>query len=350
MDRIYFDYNATTPVASEVAKAMQPFLSSEFGNASSQHWAGQRIRAAVDRARQQVAAFLNCKSSEIIFTSGGTEANNTALASVFFAQPKSARPQIIISSVEHPAITKTCDFLERQGAMITRVPVDRCGLVDPAEVRRALTRDTVLISIMHSNNEVGTLQPIRDIAAIAREHHVLMHTDAAQSLGKVPVDVAELGVDLLTVAGHKMYASIGVGALFIRTGTQLEPWLHGAAHESGRRAGTENVASIAGLGTACDLAAKWLPDTTVRELTNLLRRRLSERFGDRVVLNGHPTQRLPNTLNVSFNGYRGHEILSRLPQLAASTGSACHDGSYALSPVLAAMGGSRAHRSGSDPV
>jgi cysteine desulfurase len=338
MDRIYFDYNATTPLAAEVALAMQPFLGSEFGNASSSHWAGQRVRAAVERGRQQVAALLHCAASEVVFTSGGTEANNAALAGVFFAEQKTGRPQIIISSIEHPSITKTCDFLERLGAVITRVPVDRCGLVDPADVRRALTADTALISIMHANNEVGTLQPIREIAAIAREHGVLMHTDAAQSVGKVPVDVADLGVDLLTVAGHKMYAPLGVGALYIRQGTQLEPFLHGAAHESGRRAGTENVAAIAGLGAACELARTWQHDAAIRDLTELLWQQLSARFGDRVVLNGHARQRLPNTLNVGFLGHHGHDILDRLPELAASTGSACHAGSEQLSPVLTALG------------
>jgi cysteine desulfurase len=338
MDRIYLDFNATTPLASEVARAMQPFQQDVFGNASSHHWAGQRVRAAIERARQQVAAHLHCKASEIVFTAGGTEANNSALAGVFFAQKKSNRPEIVVSSIEHPSITKTCDFLERLGAVIQRVPVDRCGLVDPADVRRALTADTVLVSIMHANNEVGTIQPLREIAAIAREHQVLMHTDAAQSVGKVPVNVAELGVDLLTVAGHKMYAPLGVGALFIRHGVELEPWLHGAGHEQGRRAGTENVAAIVGLGTACELAEKWIHDETIRELTELLWRILSATFGDRVILNGHAQERLPNTLNVGFLGQHGYELLSRLPDLAASTGSACHAGSEQLSPVLTALG------------
>lgn len=338
MDRIYFDYNATTPLAPEVLQAMQPFLQSEFGNPSSHHWAGQRVHAALDSAREQVAALLRCQTSEVVFTSGGTEANNSALSGVFFAQTRSTRPQIAISSIEHPSITKTCEFLQRLGAVITRVPVDRCGLVDPGDVRRALTTDAVLISIMHANNEVGTLQPIREIAAVARERDVLMHTDAAQSVGKVPADVSELGVDLLTIAGHKMYAPLGVGALFIRQGVELEPWLHGAGHESGRRAGTENVASIVGLGVACELAETWQHDSTVRNLTNLLWQRIASRFGDRVVFNGHATERLPNTLNVGFLGHRGHEILARLPNLAASTGSACHAGNEQISPVLAAMG------------
>jgi cysteine desulfurase len=337
MDRIYFDYNATTPLAPEVAQAMQPYLHGEFGNPSSHHWAGRRMHEALERSRHQVATLLSCVPNELIFTSGGTEANNAALCGVFFSQKKSARPQIVISSIEHPSITKTCDFLQRLGAVITRVPVDRCGLVDPGDVRRALTTDTVLVSIMHSNNEVGTLQPICEIAAIAREHQVLMHTDAAQSVGKVPVNISELGVDLLTVAGHKMYAPLGVGALFIREGVTLEPWLHGAGHESGRRAGTENIAAIVGLGAAAELARTWQHDSTIRELSDQLWRRLVGQFGDRVVLNGHPTQRLPNTLNVGFLGHHGYELLERLPNLAASTGSACHAGNEQRSPVLAAM-------------
>ena len=338
MDRIYFDYNATTPLAPEVALAMRPLMEGEFGNASSSHWAGQRARDAVENARSQVATLLHCESSEIVFTSGGTEANNSALAGVFFRQQAKSRPHFIISSVEHPSVAKTCDFLEQLGAEITRVPVDRFGTVDPAEIRRAIHSSTVLISVMHANNEVGTIQPIKAIAAIARECNVLMHTDAAQSVGKVPVDATDLGVDLLTVAGHKMYAPQGVGALFIRTGVRLEPWLHGAGHESGRRAGTENVMQIMGLGAACELAEQWIHQSAVRDLRDAFWQRLHDQFGERVVLNGHPEQRLPNTLNVSFPGHHGHDILSRIPELAASTGSACHAGSHHLSPVLSAMG------------
>lgn len=338
MNRIYLDYNATTPLAPEAALAMRPFLEGEFGNASSHHWAGRRVRGAIDKARQQVASLLRCTPAEIVFTSGGTEANNAALTGVFFAQAKSSRPHFVISRVEHPSIAKTCEFLERLGATVTRVPVDRFGAVDPDEIRRAITPETVLVSVMHANNEVGTIQPLREISAIAREHNVLLHTDAAQSVGKIPVDVTELGVDLLTVAGHKMYAPQGVGALFIRQGVQLEPWLHGAGHESGRRAGTENVLEIVGLGAACELAEPWTRDSSVRDLRDMFWRRLCERLGDRVVLNGHPQERLPNTLNVSFVDRHGHEILSRMPELAASTGSACHAGTHELSPVLSAMG------------
>jgi len=337
MDRVYLDYNATTPLAPEVADAMRPFLTGAFGNASSSHWAGQRARDAVERARRQVAALIRCQPGEVVFTSGGTEANNSALAGVFFGPPRTSSPHFIISRVEHPSIAKTCDFLERLGAAVTRVRVDRFGMTAPEDVAAAIRPETALISVMHANNEVGTIQPIREIAAIARERHVLVHTDAAQSAGKIAVDVSELGVDLLTIAGHKMYAPQGVGALFIRRGVALEPWLHGAGHEGGRRAGTENVLEVVGLGAACELAEKWIRDASIRELRDHFWDRLRERFGSRIVLNGHPTERLPNTLNVSFPGHNGQEMLSRIPQLAASTGSACHAGHQQVSPVLAAM-------------
>jgi cysteine desulfurase len=338
MERVYFDFNATTPLAPEVAEAMRAYLDGEFGNASSHHWAGERVRQAIESARQQVATLLRCESGEVVFTSGGTEANNFALAGVFFGQHGRTRPHFIASSIEHPSIANTCAYLERLGAGVTRVPVDNFGLVDPDAVQRAICSETVLISIMHSNNEVGTIQPIKEVAAIARQRGVLMHCDAAQSAGKVPLDVADLGIDLLTVAGHKMYAPQGVGALFIRQGVQLEPLLHGAGHERGRRAGTENVLEIAGLGAACTVAERWIDDPKICELRDLFWQLLRERFGQRVALNGHPQQRLPNTLNVSFRNQNGHQLLSQIPVLAASTGSACHAGNHQLSPVLMAMG------------
>lgn len=338
MDRIYFDYNATTPLAPEVAAAMRPFLDEAFGNPSSSHWAGERSRVAIDRARGQVAGLLQCKADEIVFTSGGTEANNYALKGVFFAQHGKPSPHFIISTVEHPAIVKPCEFLERLGAQVTRVPVDRFSEVDPESVRKAIRPNTVLISVMHANNEVGTIQPIAEIAAIAHQHGVLVHTDAAQTMGKFPFTVQELGIDLLTIAGHKMYAPQGVGALFVREGIQLEPFLHGAGHETGRRAGTENVLEIVGLGAASELACGRNDCTAMTSLREHFWNRLVEQFGDRVVLNGHPERRLPNTLNVSFVGQAGHSILSKIGALAASTGSACHAGSHHLSPVLQAMG------------
>lgn len=338
MHRIYFDHNATTPLAPEVAAAMRPFLDEPYGNPSSLHWAGERSRPAIERARRQTAALLRCEPHEVVFTSGGTEADNFALTGLFFSHRGTTPPHFVVSAFEHPAIANTCEFLERLGAGVTRVPVDRLGLVDPDDVRRALRPATVLVSVMHSNNEVGTLQPIREIAAAVRPRGVLVHTDAAQSVGKVPIDVGELGVDLLTVAGHKMYAPQGVGALYVRSGVVLEPLMHGAGHERGLRAGTENVLEIVGLGAACEPAEQRMNVVAATQLRDAFWQSLQARFGDRVVLNGHPTQRLPNTLNVGFVDRLGSEILAMLPEVAASTGSACHAGEQRASPVLTAMG------------
>jgi cysteine desulfurase len=338
MKGIYFDYNATTPLAPEVISAMRPYLEEEYGNSSCLHWAGQRARTAIENSRRQVAELLRCDPAEIVFTSGGTESNNTALAGVFFKLPRNDPAHFVISSVEHPSVSNVTSFLERCGAEVTQVPVDHFGQVDPDSVRRAIRGNTLLISVMHANNAVGTIQPIRKIAAIAREHNVLMHTDAAQTIGKVPVNVQDLGVDLLSVAGHKFYAPQGVGALFVRNGVQLEPYMHGAGHEGGRRAGTENVLEIVALGAACELVSTKVDVAAIRELRDYFWQRLSARFGKRVVLHGHPENRLPNTLNVSFVNCYGHEILARLTGVAASTGSACHEGVYQLSPVLSAMG------------
>lgn len=338
MPRIYLDYNATAPLAPEVACAMRAVLETQFGNPSSNHWAGESSRTLVETARRQTADLIRCEPAELIFTSGGTEANSYALMGTFFKSMDSRSLHFIISSIEHPSIHKTCDHLERLGAAVTRVAVNRLGQVDPESVRKAITTDTVLISIMHANNEVGTVQPIQDIAAIAHSHDVLMHTDASQSVGKIPVDVTALGVDLLTIAGHKVYAPQGIGGLYVRSGVRLEPLLRGGGHESGRRAGTENVIEIVGLGAACKLVAGLADSARVLQLRNELWERLSQRFKHDVVLNGHPEDRLPNTLNVSFVGHVGHEILARITDLAASTGSACHEGSHAASSVLSAMG------------
>ena len=334
--RIYLDFNASTPVAPEVAARMQAVLDAPFGNPSSDHWAGKPAREAVEKARAQVAGLLGCDAGEVVFTSGGSEANNHALKGVFFATAI-AHPHIITTQVEHPAVINPCRFLERLGAKVTYLPVDSFGRVDPESVRRAVTPDTILISVMHANNEVGTIQPIADIGRIAREHGIMLHTDAAQSVGKISTNVRELGVDLLSVAGHKLYGPKGVGALYIRAGVQLEPLIHGAGHEAGRRAGTENVLLDVGLGAACELAGSWIGRQSIRKLRELFWRRLTEEFDGNVVLNGHPTDRLPNTLNVSFPGKVGTEILHGLDGVAASTGSACHSGSIELSPVLKAM-------------
>jgi len=336
---IYLDYNASTPIAPEVADAMRPFLAEHFGNPSSHHWAGRPAKEAVEHARRQVASILNAKPEEVVFTSGGSEANNHALKGVLFADPDSYRgAHVITTSIEHPAIVQPCRFLQELGAEVTYVPVDRFGSVDPDDIKKAITSTTVLISVMHANNEVGTIQPIREIASIARRHGVTFHTDAAQSVGKIETDVQVLGVDLLSVAGHKLYAPKGVGALYIRKGTMIEPFVHGAGHEGGRRAGTENVLLDVGLGAACELAGSWVGRPQILELCDYFWTRLQDELDDRVALNGHPTQRLPNTLNVGFVGRDGSEILAKLEGVAASTGSACHEGSVELSPVLRAMG------------
>lgn len=335
--KIYLDYNASTPIAPEVAAAMQPFLTEHYGNPSSSHWAGIPAKNAVENARSQVAGLIGCMPEEIVFTSGGTEANNHALKGVFFAA-EGKGGHIVTTAVEHPSILNPCRFLEKLGAELTVLPVDRFGMVDPDDVRRAVTSKTFLITVMHANNEVGTIQPIAEIAAFAREAGVLFHTDAAQSIGKIPVRVDKEGVDLLSVAGHKLYAPKGIGALYIRKETGIEPFMHGAGHEAGRRAGTENVLLAIALGTACSLAEEWIGLPQLQSLRNRFWERLQETFGSRVSLNGHMTERLPNTLNVNFIGKTGSEILANIPEIAASTGSACHSGSVNLSPVLAAMG------------
>jgi cysteine desulfurase len=278
----------------------------------------------------------------VIFTSGGTEANNQVIKGLFFSKRDSNGSfHIITSCIEHPAVLKPCRFLERLGAEVTRLPVDRYGLVDPEDVRRAIRPDTALVSIMHANNEVGTIQPLSTISAIAHERGVLVHTDAAQTAGKIAVDVESLGVDFLSVAGHKLYGPKGVGALYVREGIELEPLeplLHGAGHEAGRRAGTENVLGIVGLGAACEQAHAWIDETAIASMRDAFWNSLKASLGDQVVLNGHPTCRLPNTLNVAFRGRISSEILAGMPEVAASAGSACHAGSMQISPVLAAMG------------
>jgi cysteine desulfurase len=335
---IYLDYNATTPIDPRVLEAMMPYFTSEFGNASSNHRFGQSASRAMQIARRQVAELINAKPSEIIFTGGGSEASNQAIKGTVarFDDPS----HLIISSIEHPATTLPCEYLESRGHAVSRVPVDRTGRVDSDEVRRAIRPTTRLISIMHSNNEVGTIQPIREISRIAREHGVLLHTDVAQSLGKVIIDVEELGVDLMTIAGHKLYAPKGIGVLYVRRGTALHPLIHGASHERGLRAGTENIPYIAGLGRACELCQIAFPEV-IEKLTRLrdrLHHGLQTELGERIVLNGHPTLRLPNTLNLGFLGEVGSELLASLPDLAASTGAACHDGKVTESPILKAMG------------
>lgn len=341
MRRIYLDHNASTPLAPAAAGAMRRAMAAGYGNPSSPHWAGRPAREMVETARSQVAALIGCAPGEIVFTSGGSEANNFALKGIFFARALAGpgRPaHIVTTAAEHPAILAPCRFLERLGARVTLLPVDGTGLVDPDALRAALTPDTVLVSVMHANNETGTIQPVAECAAVARGRGIPFHTDAAQSAGKIAVGVDEIGADLLSLAGHKFHAPKGIGALYVRAGLRPEPLVHGAGHEEGRRAGTESALLAAGLGAAAELVADLAPMRAVERLRDRLWEGLRERFGDGVALNGHPARRLPNTLNVSFVGRVGADILARLDGVAASTGSACHAGRVELSPVLEAMG------------
>ncbi len=340
-EAIYLDHNASAPIAPEVRDAMMPYLTEHYGNPSSGHWASAPAAAAVARARGQVASLLGVEASEIFFTSGGSESNNWAIKGVV-AQARRTRsierPHVVISAIEHASVAHPCRYLADSGVRTTEVGVDRHGLLDPDDIRNAIEADTVLVSVMHANNEVGTIQPIREIATATRAAGVLFHTDAAQSIGKVPVHAHELGVDLLTLAGHKLYAPKGIGALFVRKGTQLDSLVHGAGHEGGRRAGTENVLFAVALGAACELAKAHPCEAKLRGLAEHFHARLEATFGDRIALLGHPTRRLPNTVNVGFVGRIGGEVLARIPVVAASTGSACHSGSRAMSSVLEAMG------------
>ncbi len=337
-DVIYLDYNATTPIAPEVAAAMRPFLEGFFGNPSSSHPFGVAARRAVELARGQVAQLLGCFGDEIVFTSGGSEANNAAIKGTAFALRDRGR-HIVTSAIEHPAVTEVCRYLEGEGWRVTYVPVDADGLVDPAEVERALRPDTVLVTIMHANNEVGTIQPIAEIARIARARGIRVHADGAQSTGKIPARMDELGVDLFSVAGHKLYAPKGVGALYVRRGTALAKFVHGADHEQNRRAGTENVLEIVGLGAAAEMAGRTLDQAgpRMRALRDRLHTALLAGTPD-LRLNGHRERRLPNTLSVSFPGLEANTILDELERVAASAGAACHADRVDVSQVLQAMG------------
>ena len=342
MKPVYLDYNATTPADPEVIEELLPYLGVEFGNPSSGHPYGKKAREAVELARTRMAALLGCDPSEVIFTGGGTESNNQALIGAAMAN-KDRGARIIATTIEHPAVLKPLARLVEWGFSVTLLPVDGTGRLDPDALRRAITPDTILISVMHANNEVGTIQPLREIGEIARGKGIIFHTDAAQSVGKVPVLVDELGVDLLTVAGHKFYAPKGVGALFVRRGVKVSSCcLFGAGQEGGLRPGTENVPYIAALGKAAELASRRLAADGARVLSlrDHFHERLKALVGG-VTLNGHPVERLPNTLNVSFRGVVGARLLERTPEIAASTGSACHEGSGELSGVLKAMGVSR---------
>ncbi len=339
MRQIYLDYNATTPVAPSVFETMRPFLTEHYGNPSSDHPLGIAARQAVEVARERVAELFGARADEVYFTSGGTESNNLALLGAML-QTDGFEGHLIISAVEHPATTQPARFLRQMGCAVTVVPTDRFGRVDPDDVRAAWRPNTRLVSIMHANNEIGTLQPIREIAGICQDRGALMHTDAAQSIGKVRCQVDELGVDLLSLAGHKLYAPKGVGALYVRRGTPLAPVMRGAGHEQGLRPGTENVASIAGLGQAARLASRSVPENQQRiaRLRDLLYAGLQEAIGPRLDFNGPVAARLPNTLSVNFPEVSGRDVLDRAPEICASTGAACHSGATASSPTLQAIG------------
>jgi cysteine desulfurase len=336
---VYLDYNATTPVAPEVAEAIHPFLNESFGNPSSSHVFGQNAKEAVLQSRREVAALINAAPDEIVFTGCATEANNLALLGVAAKAPVGQR-HLVVSAVEHPAVMQPALHLQRCGWDLSIVPVDARGRVSPSAVAMALRPDTALVSIMHANNEVGTIQPVTEIAALTRPRNILLHTDAAQSAGKIEVDVDAFGVDLLTLAGHKFYATKGIGALYVRAGTPIGGIIFGADQEHGLRAGTENVPAIVGLGAAARLARERLPEATahLRSMRDHLHTRLAEAIPG-LVLNGDPDERLPNTLHVSFPGVTGRELLhDASTDVAASVGSACHSEHDAVSGVLAAMG------------
>ena len=339
MRHIYLDYNATTPIAPSVVEAMLPFLSEHHGNPSSSHSLGRACQEAVAAAREQFAFLWGCDDFEGIFTSCGTESNNLAVKGILMNERPAAGGHLVISAIEHPAITEPANFLESLGYDVTIVPCSSAGVVDPDDIAQAIRPSTRLVSIMHANNETGVVQPIREISAICRERDVLLHTDAAQSLGKLPVAVDELGVDLLTLAGHKIYAPKGIGVLYVRRGTPLSPVQHGAGHEGGLRAGTENVPYIVGLGKAAALATKAVRESAPRmqTLRDKLLAELQAGIGEELSVNGMQAPRLPNTLSVNFPGVDGNELLAKVPEICASTGAACHSGQTHISATLAAM-------------
>lgn len=337
-DPIYLDYNATTPLLPEVVDAMLPFLREHFGNPSSGHVYGSRTRLAVARAREQVATLLGCDPDEVIFTSGGTEANNLAIRGVVEAL-EGKRQRIVTTVIEHPATSRPCGWLERYGHVVERLSVDAGGRARLDQARSAIDDQTALVTVMHSNNETGVLQPVAELATLAHANGAIVHTDAAQSVGKVTVRVRELDVHLLSVAGHKLYAPKGIGALYVKRGTPIVPFALGAGHEHGLRPGTENVASIVGLGAACEAVGQDLDAASarMRALRDELWRRLAEGVPS-IALNGHPELRLPNTLSVRFPNASGSAVLTGAVDVAASTGSACHEGHESASAVVLAMG------------
>lgn len=331
--RVYLDHNATTPLLQEALEEMLPYYREDFGNPSSSHIFGQRAREGIEKARWRVARAISCTPEEVIFTSSGTEANNLAIKGIAFANKEKGN-HIITSKIEHHALLSPCKWLEGEGFCVTYLDVDRFGMVDPNELLSAITKETILVTIMHANNEVGTIQPIRELSKIARERGVYFHTDAVSSFGKIEVDVDKLGVDLLSISSHKIYGPKGVGALYVRKGTRISPLIHGGGHERGRRAGTEDVAGIVGFGKAAELAIE--EKIHIRELRDRLYNGIIDRI-DGVTLNGHPTHSLPNTINLLFRGVDGETLMAALDLkgIATSVGSACSQGP---SHVLLAMG------------
>ena len=335
---IYLDYNATTPHDPEVVEAMRPYFEEEFGNPSSSHYYGFKPKQAVASARRQVASLLNSEPEEIIFTSGGTESNNFAIKGCAEAL-RDRGNHIVTSQIEHPAVLEVCRFLENTGFEVSYLPVDEFGLVNVSDVAAAIKKQTVLISVMHANNEVGSVEPIAEIAQLAKEHGIIFHTDAAQSVGKLAVDVKKLGVDLLSIAGHKVYAPKGVGALYIRKGLSPVKLMHGAGQEMTRRPGTENVMQIVGLGVACEIARRDL-EKNVKHMQAMRDRLYAgiKQGCDQIRVNGHPQKRLPNTLSISFFNLEANRILDAIgTEVAASAGAACHSDTVQISDVLKAM-------------
>lgn len=340
MRKVYLDNNATTPIHPEVRETIMEFLNEKFGNPSSIHWAGREAKKALEDARERVAELINADPSEIVFTGSGTEANNMAIKGIAF-QNLEKKGHIITSSVEHPSVLNTCKYLEKKGFEVTYLPVDSYGMIDPEDLKKSIKKNTILVSIMMANNEIGNIYPVEELASIAKENNIPFHCDAVQALGKIEVDVKKLGVDLLSISAHKIYAPKGVGALYIRKGLKIEPLITGGHQEKNRRAGTENMIGIVGFGKACEIAKRDLNEVAerVRKLRDKLEKGIMEKIPD-VKLNGHPEKRVPTTLNVSFLYVEGESILLNLDMegIAASSGSACTSGTLDPSHVLTAMG------------
>lgn len=339
MKLIYLDHNATTPVDPEVIKAMLPYYQTIFGNASSSHQFGQKARKNIDQLREIIAKFINANPEEIVFTSGGTESDNFAIIGICFANEKKGN-HIITSQIEHPAVLNTCKYLEKKGFKVTYLPVDKYGIIDLDQLKNSITKETILITIMHANNEIGTILPIAEIGKIAKEKEIYFHTDAVQTIGKIPINVEELNVDLLSLSAHKIYGPKGVGALYIRKGTKIQPLIYGGHHEKNRRAGTENVPGIVGLAKAIEIQKMEMENeiNQISKLRDKLYQGIIEKI-DCVYLNGHPEKRLANTLNLSFEFVEGESIILNLDLkgVAVSSGSACTSDTLESSHVLKAM-------------